>query len=111
MAKLPNALRHWNSGSFSEALKAEIEHLPRGTLPLADGTSQGGYVDDRKVTATVFRTTEDAHKVLAHLGVFFTEIVVNCGCGEDPMEQDAYCEMDVRIDKTTALAEFSVRRH
>jgi hypothetical protein len=104
-------VRTWNSAAFPGALKADVEHLPSGTLPLAEGTTQGGYVDDSKITATVLSTTEDARDIVAHLGIFFIEIVVNCGCGDDPMEQNAYCEMDVRIDKATGAAEFSVRRH
>jgi hypothetical protein len=108
MPRLLSALRDWGSDAFSRSLKSEIERVPTGTLPLAAATTQGGYVDDSKVTATLLSATDDTQRILARVGVFFTEVVMACSCGEDPTEANAYCELQVGIDKTTGDALFSL---
>jgi hypothetical protein len=108
MPRLINSLRDWNTNTFTRTLKNELEHIQAGTLPLDKGVAQGGYVDDSNVTATVLHTDEDVHTIQAKVGIFFTEIVINCGCGDTPMETNAYCVLQVSIDKTTGQAEFEV---
>ena len=108
MQKLLNSLHAWQSEAFNETLKNELEQLEPGVLPLDKAVSQGGYVDDSHITATVLHADEDEHAIQARVGIFFTEIVINCGCGDDPMETNAYCVMQIRIDKTTGQAEFEV---
>ena len=108
MPILSNSLLAWSSASFSETLKKELEQLPPGSLPLEKAVIQGGYVDDSHITATVLHADADEQSIHARAGIFFTEIVINCGCGDDPMETNAYCEMRIHIDKTTGQAEFEV---
>ena len=105
---LPDSLRNWPSTDFKQILKDEIERLPAGTLPLNKGTTLGGYVDDDHITASVLNTSEDDLIIHARVSIFFTEIMICCGCGDDPMPQNAYCEMQVTIDKSTAEATFNV---
>lgn len=108
MPRLVNALRDWDSDFFARTLKSEIENLPAGTMPLDQGTSQGGFVDDENIAVTVLRAKDGEDSVQADVGVFFTEVVAGCSCGDEPMAQHAYCEIRVRIDKATAETEFSV---
>ena len=108
MIKLLSSLRAWQSTAFPQALKTELEQLAPGSLPLDKAVNQGGYVDDSHITATVLSAEENAQAVHARAGIFFTEIVINCGCGDDPMETNAYCEMRIRIDKTTGQADFEL---
>ncbi len=108
MPKFTTSLRAWNTASFSETLKSEIEHLPAGALPLASGTAQGGMVDDSSIVATIIRFADIGDSIEANAGVFFTEIVGGCSCGDDPMAENAYCEMRVTIDRATAEAQFVV---
>ena len=108
MPKLANSLRDWPSAAFAQTLKEEIGALEAGTLPLQKGVSQGGYVDDSHLTCTVLRVADDERAIRARVGVFFTEIVASCGCGAEPMPQNAYCEMLVSIDKTSAEVQFEV---
>jgi hypothetical protein len=108
MPKLINSLNNWNSDSFSLTLKSEIENLKTGTLPLDKGVSQGGFVDDDNIAVTVLNASDDEHFIQARVGIFFTEIVICCGCGDEPMAQNAYCEMRIGIDKATAEAVFTV---
>lgn len=108
MALLPISLQSWNTDSFSHNLKNEIESLSSGLLPLEKGTTQGGMIDDGHITVTVLTFSEGENSIQAKLGVFFTEIVICCGCGDDPMETNAYCEMLATIDKITAETAFVI---
>ena len=108
MPRLPNSLRAWQTDRFALSLKNEIWNLAAGTLPLDQGVTQGGFVDDSDMTITVLHVTEDDASIQAKVGVFFMEIVASCGCGDEPMPTNAYCEMKVRIDKATAETEFTL---
>lgn len=105
MPNFPNALQAWRSDLFNRALKDEIESMGTEALPLHKGTSQGGFVDDADVTATVFKSREDERFIFANVGIFFTEIIAGCSCGEEPESISAYCRLQIRIDKTSAEAE------
>jgi len=105
---MPESMRAWGGAGFDGMLKQEIAALPAGTLPLNQGTSQGGYVEDTNIEITVLNTTADARSVQARVGVFFTEVVPSCSCGDEPLEANAYCEVQIRIDKATAEATFAV---
>jgi len=108
MLRLPDSLHAWGSPSFVQTLKHEIENLEAGTLPLHQGVSQGGKVDDSQITAIVLRATDEGSTLDAHVGIFFGEIIGGCSCGDDPQTQNAYCEMRVCIEKTTSQAVFAV---
>jgi len=108
MPELLNSLKAWNTNNFAQTLKAEIEHLPAGILHLEKGVAQGGLVDDSNITTTILNFSDNEATIQANVGIFFTEIVINCGCGDDPFETNAYCEMHISIDKTTGQAEFEV---
>ena len=108
MVRLADSLQHWQSGLFNRVLKRELENLPAGTLPLARAANRGGYIDDDRLSVTVISTEELAHQIQARVGIFFTEIISGCSCGDDPVPENAYCEMRVSIAKTTAEAHFEV---
>lgn len=108
MITLPEALHHWPDSSFKQALKQELENQPTGTLPLEPGTSRGGIVDDSQLSVTVISTAADENRIHARIGVFFDEIIGGCSCGDEPAPENAYCEMLVVIDKSSARAEFRV---
>jgi len=108
MPKLLDALQESKPGVFEKALKHELENLPAGTLPLEKGTNRGGFVDDSDISVTVIRVKQNQNSIQAKVGVFFTEIIVGCGCGDDPMPENAYCEMHIIIDRTTFAARFEV---
>ncbi len=106
---LPNSLHVWPGPDFAATLKAELEALPAGSLPLAQGGTLGGYVDDSTIVASVMGVAETAQAIDATVGIFFSEILTGCSCSEDPDIQPAYCEFAVTIDKRTAMATVSLR--
>lgn len=108
MVRLSESLRAWGGDDFDGTLKRELGALPAGTLPLDQGTTQGGYVDDANIEITVLNTTAAARSVQTRIGVFFTEVVPSCSCGDEPLQANAYCVVQIRIDKATAEATFAV---
>lgn len=108
MIRLPDALRAWGSAGFAAALKAELETFAANRLPLDRGATPGSYLADEPVTVTLLRSAESPHGIQVRVGVFFTEIIANCSCGDEPVFQPAYCELRIDIDRTTAAAALTV---
>lgn len=108
MLILHKSLPAWDTKAFSPTLKAELEAFEPSSLPLHLGVSQAGMVDDKAITVTVLNSRDAGGIIEAKVGVFFTEIVINCGCGDDPMPINAYCELLISIDKVTAEATITV---
>jgi len=108
MLKLPDTLQKSQSGSFDKALKRELESLPTGSLPLEKCQSCCGIIDDSNISVTVISTRQDGSRIQAKIGVFFTEIVAGCVCGDEPAPENAYCEMLISIDQTSGDAKFEL---
>jgi len=106
MIQLQDALRAWPTADFGPALKRELAALPSGVLPLQHGVSPGTHVDDSEVAATVIRATAEGGVIRARVGVFFTEVLAGCSCGDDPAPASAYCEIEVLIDQASGAARF-----
>jgi hypothetical protein len=106
MIELRDSLHAWDTDTFPQTLKREIERLPAGSLPLDGATTHGGRVDDGAVVATVVSWADTGTSVDARVGVFFSEIIAGCSCGDEPFAQPGYCEIVVRIDRATAAAVF-----
>jgi hypothetical protein len=62
-------------------------------------------VDEENLAVSVFSVADAGERIEAKIGVFFSEIMVGCSCGDNPLPTHAYCEMRVCIDKQTAQAE------
>ena len=107
MAALRESVRHWPSATFSRTLKDELRELPAGVLPLSAGTRQGGQIDEHDRVITVLAVQDREGSILARIGVFFTETVGGCSCGDEPFDEPAYCELRVTIDKATGEALFT----
>jgi hypothetical protein len=108
MAKMPNALRDWNTVAFQQTFKAEMECFRKDVLPLAEVIGEGNTVYDGDLGVTVNEVNDDDNCIKLRVGVFFAEVVSCCSCGESDPINEAYCEMDVSIDKSTAEAVFTV---
>ncbi len=106
--QLTKALKHWGNTDFEKALKAELENLPTGTLPLQQATSQGGIVDDSNISASIFSCEEYDNEIRIRAGIFFTEIVAGCNCNDPPMETNAYCLLTISIDIVNASTRITI---
>ena len=98
----------WGTDAFAATLKRELEALPPGTLPLDRATAHGGRVSDDPVVATVVRVADAGSHLEARVGVFFAEVIAGCSCGDEPFDQPGFCELEVRIDKATGAAAFTL---
>lgn len=108
MVILGDSLRDWQSERFAHTLQRELEALRGGVLPLHEVIGAGNRVLDSDLGVTLLEVAEEAGFIQARVGVYFAEIVSCCSCGESPPIEEAYCEMRVTIDSTTAQSAFTI---
>ncbi len=107
MPRLVRALQNWEGDTLAVILTDEIKQLSMETLPLQQAVSPGSYVDVQNLGLSLLSRQACDEAVRLRVGVFFTEIVASCGCGDEPMHLNAYCELDISIKRTTAEATFA----
>ncbi len=106
--QLHKALKHWGTVDFATSLKAELENLPTGSLPLHLATSQGGIVDDSQISVSILSSTTNDNCIQIRVSVFFTEIIAGCNCSDPPLETSGYALLLVLLDSNSAEASCSV---
>ena len=106
--RFADALQDWGTPRFEQMLKNEIEALEPACLPLSRGTGLGGRIDGPDLAVTIISARENGQTIQARVGVFFTEIVGGCSCGDEPFSQPAFCVLQVSIDKQTSHAGFEL---
>jgi hypothetical protein len=106
--RFASALQDWGTPRFDQTLKNEIEAVEAACLPLSRGTGLGGRIDGSDLTVTIISARENGQTLQARAGVFFTEIVGGCSCGDEPYSQPAYCLLQVTIDRPTACVRFEL---
>jgi hypothetical protein len=99
---LRQALQNWASELFEQSLKQELMALDPALLPLQQGVQQGGYADGSDRAFSLLTAVDCGLQVKVQVGVFFSEIISGCSCGDDPVTENAYCEFLLMIDKRTA---------
>ena len=105
MTQFLNALSAWNTSTFNETLKHEIEQMNADSLPLQLGLSQGNYTNGANLGVIVMNVSDEVDFIRAKTGIFYTSIISGCSCADDPTpisELTEYCEVVFDIDKTTA---------
>lgn len=112
MIRLTNAAKAWGTEHFSAALRRELEQLPASTLPLQAALTRSSYVvEEGAIGAMVIEASEDAGKVRAKVGIFFSGILGGCACADDPTpvnENAEYCVLAVDIALPTGEASFTL---
>ncbi len=114
MIQLDKALRAWQNfdqtpdqtGTFETVLKHEIAQLDINLLPLQQGLSGSSTVTDDPITVMIHRVVEQQKVILVKAGIFYQGVIGGCSCADDPTPtstNNEYCEVDVEIDKETAL--------
>lgn len=97
--RLAHCLEAAGSTDFADCLARALKALPAGSLPLQGGCDQGGLADDSDISASVLSVDQTEDCMVARVGVFFTEIVGGCNCNDDPLEANAYCVLEVAVDR------------
>ena len=108
MVSMPQSLGDWGTERFKQTLQKELEGFRSDVLPLQQTVGHGNRVYDHDLGVTVMRTWDEEHYIGARFGVFFAEIISCVSCGEGEPVDEAYCEMEVRIDKRSGEAQFSL---
>lgn len=103
--KLEKSLAAWGGSAFAATLKAELETLPPGEIPLQKAANWA--VDHAApILVSVLGVQASEAAITARLGIFFTETIAGCACGDAPMRQSAYADFEVTMDRATAEAHF-----
>ncbi len=111
MILLDRTLRAWGTPAFDDVLKQQLLQLDIDQLPLQQGMSMGSYVIDAPITLVNIRAAEVHDVIRVQAGVFFQTVIAGCSCADDPSpvnENNEYCEVQLDIDKTTAVAKVTL---
>ena len=109
MVRLDRCLRAWNTEDFGAVLKADLLDLGPGVLPLQQAAA-GGCIDEGDLGITLLGSHDSATEIHATVGVFFAEVIGGCSCGDEPSASNAYCELQVSIDKLSGRTRFELMR-
>lgn len=102
--RLAASLAAWGSEDFAEVLKDELAALGPDALPLVTAT---GHADTRGLSLSLIRQVEADGALQLRVGVFFQQILAGCSCGDDPVREPAYCELELVIDRVDACADIN----
>lgn len=108
VVRLAQSLSQWQESGFEQILKSELKALAPGRLPLQQGVLQGGYADPSQLEVSLLQKAESAEQLSLRVALFFHEIIAGCSCGDDPVSEPVYCELEVLIDRQTAEARFKL---
>jgi hypothetical protein len=103
--KLVQVLRAWGSPEFEASLKQELAHAA-SHLPLQQGLSSGNYVTDAPLTILINGAADLGNVIRVRVGIFYQSVLGGCSCADDPTptgENAEYCEVQLDIDKVTAV--------
>jgi len=106
MIRLDQSLRAWGGAGFGATLKREVEKLGAEQLPLQQGLSGSSSVAESPITVMVHRVAEMEKVIRIRAGIFYQGIIGGCSCADDPTpigENNEYCEVQLDIDKATAI--------
>lgn len=107
MIRFDKSMLAWGTPDFETVLKQEVAQLEAGQLPLQQGLSTGNYVSDAPITVSINRVMEMENIIRVTAGVFYQGVIGGCSCTDDPTpvsEINEYCEVQLDIDKATAIA-------
>jgi hypothetical protein len=111
MIRLDKSLRAWGKADFGAILKREVEELGAEQLPLQQGLSVSSHVAESPFTMMIHRVAETENVIRIMAGIFYQGIIAGCSCADDPTpvnENNEYCEVQLDIDKTTAVTEVTL---
>lgn len=111
MIRLPEAMTAWESSAFEETLKCELVKLGSAALPLQAAMSRGSHVVDVPPRVIIKHISDDGPVIRIQAGIFFKSIIAGCSCADDPSppdEMDEYCELQLEIDKLTAVVDLTL---
>lgn len=110
MIRLDETVQAWDTLEFESVLKRELAQQA-AQLPLQQGLSGSSSVADAPVTVLLHSAAEQGGTLRLKVGIFYQGRLGGCSCADDPTpdnEINEYCELQLEIDPTTALATVSL---
>lgn len=92
--KLQKSLAAWGTEAFAATFKAELEAIPPADLGLQQAANWPLQCD-APVEVSLLTAEADASAVHARVGVFFTETIAGCACGDAPMQRQSYADLAI----------------
>jgi hypothetical protein len=107
MLRFEQSLQALGTPQFEDVLKHEIAQQD-DALPLQQGLATGNYVADAPLTVIINSVAETGNAFIqVRAGIFYQGVIGGCSCADDPSpasEINEYCEVQLDIDKATAVA-------
>lgn len=110
--ELHRSLRAYGSSDFAATLQRELAEAGLDALGLQQALRAGSIALEDDLGVMILRADASPGHLDLHLGLFFTSIVAGCACADDPTPVDRnteYCEVDLRIDRTTGRGRVTPR--
>lgn len=109
MIKLSQSLKYWGRDNFADILKKELVSLGAENLPLQQAAAPGHFVADSDIDVTILSLYYNKSSIIIKAGIFFSEILwAYCCDEEEPVTTNAYCELEVVINKFSSNTTFDV---
>ncbi len=106
MIRLDKSLHAWGTPDFADVLKREVAQLGADQLPLQQGLSVGSSVTSAPLTVVINSVAGMEEVIRVKAGIFYQSVIGGCSCDGDPTpisENTEYCEVQLDIDKATAV--------
>ena len=107
MIRLMRSASAWGTPEFERTLKAEIEQLDPGQLPLQQGLASSSYAVGNSFSVRIIAVSESGGFLRVRAGIFYAGVIAGCSCADDPTPVDElseYCEVRIEMDKKTGAA-------
>ena len=108
---LEKSLSALGTAEFKQVLVQEVTQLGAHKLPLQLGLSTGNYVSDAPYSVMITSVVELENLVRVRAGIFYQGVIGGCSCTDDPTpvsDINEYCEVQLDIDKNSALTSVSL---
>lgn len=90
------------SGSeLRSSLQSALARLPFDALPFTQCCERGGMVEREGWSIDLLNAERADSRIVARLGLFFTEVVGGCNCHDDPVRYNEYRVLELVIDCPT----------
>lgn len=103
---LEKSLKAYSAPNFKQILAQEIAQLDPDKLPLQEGLATGNYVSAAPFTVMINSVFDLENLIRVKAGIFYLGIIGGCSCTDDPTpvsDINEYCELQLEIDKVSAL--------
>ena len=104
---LPESVQALGTAEFPAVFKKEFQSLKAHQLPLQQALRQSSSVSGSPFSILILHHNSDATTLQVKVAVMFKGLISGCHCVDDPTpmeEENEYCELQVNIDKATAIA-------